>query len=70
MTTATTNTALTGKRPSILARIGAFLVAYGEAQARHGRIKALSALSDEELADRGLTRDGIVRHVFADKLYL
>jgi uncharacterized protein YjiS (DUF1127 family) len=45
-------------------------VAYANAQTRRDQIMALSALSDEELAERGLTRDGIVRHVFADKLYL
>ena len=70
MTIATTNTALAGQRLSLFARVRAFLVAYAEAQSRRDQIAALNALSDEELAQRGLTRDGIVRHVFADKLYL
>jgi len=70
MTVVTTNTAQTGHRPSLFARIGVLLTAYGEMQSRRDRIMALSALSDEQLAARGLTRDGIVGHVFADKLYL
>ncbi|MCB1348498.1 MAG: DUF1127 domain-containing protein [Maritimibacter sp.] len=70
MTTITTNTLPAERRPSILSRIGDFFVAYAESQGRYHEIARLQALSDEELAARGLTRDGIVRHVFADKLYL
>ncbi|MCB1330680.1 MAG: DUF1127 domain-containing protein [Maritimibacter sp.] len=70
MTSTTTDTDLSARQPSILARIGAIFVDYAEAQGRSDRIMKLQALSDEELAARGLTRDGIVRHVFADKLYL
>ena len=36
------------------------------AQERHDRVRRLETLSDAELAARGLTRDDIVRHVFAD----
>lgn len=70
MAIAATNTALNGHRPSIFSSIGAFLVAYTEAKSRSDEIMALTALSDEELAKRGLTRDGIVAHVFADRLYV
>ena len=70
MTIATTITAPAGRRPSIFARLGALLIEYGEMKSRRDRIMVLSALSDEELSARGLTRDGIVTHVFADKLYL
>lgn len=70
MTSTTTNTVLTARQSSLLARIGAFFVAYAEAQGRSDQIMKLQAMSDEELAARGLKRDGIVRHVFADKLYL
>lgn len=52
------------------AAIGAFFADYAEVRSRHGTIEALMQLSDDELAERGLTRDGIVRHVFADKFYL
>ena len=53
------------------ARLKAVLVAIGEASrpARCAReAEALSQLSDPELAHRGLTRDGIVRHAFRDYL--
>lgn len=70
MTTATTNTVLTGHKPSLLARIGAFLVMITESQSRADQVMKLQAMSDQELAKRGLTRESIVAHVFADKLYL
>ena len=70
MTVATTNTTPAGHRRSIFARIGAFITAYIEAESRRDQIMALTALSDDELAERGITREGIVQHVFADRLYL
>lgn len=39
---------------------------YGEAKSRRDQIEALDRLSDLELAKRGLTREGIARHVFRD----
>jgi hypothetical protein len=38
------------------------------AQNRFDRIQTLNALSDAELAERGLARDEIVQHVFRDFL--
>ncbi|MAQ36838.1 hypothetical protein BMI91_15025 [Thioclava sediminum] len=59
---------------SIFARMGHAiaqgLVAYMERQSRQEQIRALDAKSDAELADMGLTRDGIVRHVFRDRFYI
>lgn len=43
---------------------------YVETRSRRSKIEALEALSDAELAKLGLTRDGILRHVFADTFYL
>jgi hypothetical protein len=40
------------------------------AQARFDRVQRLQALSDAELARRGLKREDIVRHVFADAFEL
>lgn len=37
---------------------------------RHDQIAALNALSDAQLASRGLTRAGIPAHVFRDRMYL
>jgi len=70
MTIANTNSAHAGRRPSLFSRIGGFFVAYGEAQSRSDQITALTALTDEQLAARGLDRARIVAHVYADKLYL
>ncbi|MDP5308494.1 hypothetical protein [Paracoccus spongiarum] len=52
------------------ARIGQGLNAYVETRARRDRIEALEAKSDEELARMGLTRDGIIAHVFRDMIWM
>ncbi|MBV7408527.1 DUF1127 domain-containing protein [Maritimibacter sp. DP1N21-5] len=54
----------------VLEALKNFGAAYVEARSRQGEIAALEAMTDEELAERGLTRDGIVRHVFSDSYYL
>lgn len=46
-----------------------FLVAVGEANSRIHRIEALQRLSDAELARRGIRREDILRHVFADRMF-
>lgn len=48
--------------------VAALFNAIAEAQSRADQIERLQALSDQELAKRGLTRDRIVHHVFRDKL--
>jgi hypothetical protein len=60
---------------SLLAQAGGFLAAFARAfalaknaEARFDEIQALQALSDAELARRGIARDNIVRHVYADLL--
>jgi len=40
------------------------------AEARMARIEALNAKSDAELAQLGLSRDGIPAHVFGDLIHL
>jgi len=47
-----------------------FLVSINTAQSRVRQIEFLCALSDEELAQRGLTRQDIVRHVYRDAYYI
>lgn len=54
----------------LLARIFDGLVNIAENNHRVRRVKQLNALSDEELARRGLTRDQIARHVFRDVMYI
>ncbi len=48
--------------------LGNALIAMGEASSRTEEVQLLQSLTDEELAARGLKRDEIVRHVFADKM--
>ncbi|WOI55731.1 DUF1127 domain-containing protein [Palleronia sp. LCG004] len=49
--------------------IGHGLIAMGENSSRYRRLQALNAMTDEQLAQRGLKRENLVRHVFADVYY-
>ena len=64
----------TAERPSALRRLGRSLLdamtTYMEAQARTDRIQAYHAMSDAELAARGIAREDIVRHVYRDRFFL
>ncbi|WP_417525846.1 DUF1127 domain-containing protein [Marinovum sp.] len=55
-------------RPGILERIMGFLVSISENNSRLRRVEFLNSLSDDELSARGIRREDIVRHVFADAL--
>ena len=46
------------------------VVKIAESDPRFKRLEALSALSDEQLAARGLRRSDIVRQVLGDRLYI
>ncbi|SNT19734.1 DUF1127 domain-containing protein [Antarctobacter heliothermus] len=46
------------------------LVMIAESDHRMKAIERLTAMSDDELAQRGLKRTDIVRHVFRDSLYV
>ena len=56
----------------ILSRIGdtitTWLVAVMESSSRYEQINRLQRKSDEELAQLGLRRQDIVRHVFRDRM--
>ena len=54
----------------VLGSILNFLVSISTAQSRVRRIEFLCALSDEELAERGLSRQDIVRYVYRDAYYV
>ncbi|MDU8926058.1 DUF1127 domain-containing protein [Alisedimentitalea sp. MJ-SS2] len=54
----------------VLASIARGMSRYADANARRKQIEALESMTDEQLAQLGLTRDRIVRHVFRDQLYL
>lgn len=51
---------------TFVANLGHALAMASGAQARFDEIQRLQALSDAQLATRGLKRDEIVRHVYAD----
>ncbi|SFE85058.1 DUF1127 domain-containing protein [Roseivivax sediminis] len=46
------------------------LIGIAEANHRVKRVQHLNALSDAELAKRGIRREDIARHVFGDILYI
>jgi len=49
--------------------IGNGLVRIGEKQSRYQQIEALHAMTDAQLAERGILRDDIARVVFADRFW-
>ncbi|GAA0288636.1 P-loop NTPase family protein [Rhodovulum strictum] len=63
-------TAITGRTGSILSTVLDALVRVMEHHPRTRQIERLNALSDEDLAARGLTRQDVVRHIFRDRYYL
>lgn len=68
MAQATTNIHV--ETPGLLARIGTFFVQIAANNPRMRKVTFLQSLSDDQLATRGLRRDQIVRHVFADSMYV
>ncbi|RLK07999.1 hypothetical protein [Ruegeria conchae] len=60
--------------PSLIASIGSSiysaLISVAQAQSRVRQVEFLQSLSDEELKNRGLTRERIVHRVFADSIWL
>ncbi|ETX14006.1 hypothetical protein OCH239_05995 [Roseivivax halodurans JCM 10272] len=65
-----TTTTTGAERRGIFTRIFDSLVAIAENNHRVRRVQHLSALSDAQLAQRGLKREDIARHVFRDVLYI
>ncbi|WP_420584767.1 hypothetical protein [Ruegeria sp.] len=60
--------------PGLIASIGSSiysaLISVAQAQSRVRQVEFLQSLSDEELKNRGLTRERIVHRVFADSIWL
>ncbi len=50
--------------------LGKGLVALAEADTRYKKLNSLMAMSDAELAERGLKRDELVHHTFSDSYYI
>lgn len=74
MTFITGQTVPTPKATGFFGRIGStigkMMVAMIEANPQYRKLQRLQAMTDDELAKIGLTREDIPRHVFAGKLYL
>lgn len=73
MANATTHIADAGIRAGIahfFQAIGAGMTAYMERRSRADQIAKLNALSDEKLAELGISRDGIPAYVFRDMFYV
>lgn len=58
------------ERRGVFARILDVLVMMAESNPRLRRLERLQAMSDAQLAERGLRREDIARHVFNDVLYV
>ncbi len=52
------------------AAIGNWLISISESTARARRVEQLQNLSDAQLAELGIKRQDIVRHVFRDLYYI
>ena len=59
-----------GQIRRVFTAIGHGIVAIGEANSRVKQAQALHALTDAQLAERGLKREDIGRHVFGDRFYI
>ena len=70
MAHATTHFSAPGLALSFFKSAWTMLVTIGESSARARMIRELSAMSDEELEARGLTRQDIVKRVFDDGYYI
>ncbi|QYK40144.1 MAG: DUF1127 domain-containing protein [Paracoccaceae bacterium] len=72
MTVLTTNT--TAARPGLLSRAVSgfwnFLVLLAESGPMMEQVRRLNATTDEDLAARGLTREGEVRRIFGARMGL
>ena len=55
---------------SVGAAISRYFVASMEAASRSTQIQALQSMSDRQLADIGLKREDIARHVYSDMFHL
>ena len=50
--------------------VGNFFVMLAETNSRAQAVERLNAMSDAQLAARGLKREDIVRHIFKDMFYI
>jgi len=69
-----TDTNIVAPTQNVFAKIakalGRFIIDMAEANSRSQTIAILNSKTDRQLADMGIAREDIVRHVFRDKMYL
>lgn len=69
MATSTTNLSQDGFFTRLFNGIAERFEQHAHVMSRRGLIEELEAKSDEELAEMGIKREDIVRHVFQDLFY-
>lgn len=69
MATSTTNLSDHGFFSRLFSGVADRFERHAYAMSRRGLIEELEAKTDQELAEMGLKRDDIVRHVFQDLFY-
>ena len=69
ITTTTLTEGLRARAEHLANRLLTWAAQHGEKRSRADQIDRLEALSDAELAKRGLTRDQIIPHVFRDRWF-
>lgn len=69
MTTSTTNLSQEGFFSRLFNGVAERFEKHAYAMSRRGLIEELEAKSDAELAEMGIKREDIVRHVFQDLFY-
>jgi hypothetical protein len=72
MTSSTTNINVTLRErlQSVLRSIGALFMLAAESSATYRRLEYYNALSDEELARRGMTRADVVQRVLGPRFHI
>lgn len=67
---AVAHTDIAGRKGSVLGAILDVLVRMMENHPQTRQIDRLNAMSDADLAARGLTRADVIRHIFRDRYYI
>ncbi|MGC9418544.1 MAG: DUF1127 domain-containing protein [Rhodovulum sp.] len=67
---AVANTNIAGHKASVFTVLIDLLVRMMENHPHSRQIERLNAMSDEDLAAKGVTRQDVVRHIFRDRYYI
>lgn len=67
---AVANTNIAGHKVSVFTALIDMLVRVMENHPHARQIERLNAMSDEDLAAKGVTRQDVIRHIFRDRYYI